>query len=48
MPEHRTVTAAAELLPFLFENWPDMKRTRIKQWLETSNYLALARRTTPA
>jgi hypothetical protein len=22
--------------------------TRIKQWLETSNYLALARRTTPA
>lgn len=34
MPEHRTVTAAAELLPFLFENWPDTKRTRIKQWLK--------------
>ncbi|WP_395743762.1 RluA family pseudouridine synthase [Prosthecobacter sp.] len=34
MPEHRTVTAAAELLPFLFENWPETKRTRIKQWLK--------------
>ncbi len=34
MPEQRTVTEAAELLPFLFENWPDMKRTRIKQWLK--------------
>ena len=34
MPEQRSVTAAADLLPFLFENWPDMKRTRIKQWLK--------------
>lgn len=34
MPEQRQVTAAAELLPFLFENWPDMKRTRVKQWLK--------------
>lgn len=34
MPEQRIVTAASELLPFLFENWPDMKRTRLKQWLK--------------
>ena len=34
MPEQRTVTAATDLLPFLFENWPDMKRTRLKQWLK--------------
>ena len=34
MPEQRSVTAAADLLPFLFENWPDMKRTSIKQWLK--------------
>lgn len=34
MPEQRTVTTAAELLPFLFESWPDMKRTRLKQWLK--------------
>jgi 23S rRNA pseudouridine1911/1915/1917 synthase len=34
MPPQRTVTEAAELLPFLFENWPEMKRTRIKQWLK--------------
>ena len=34
MPEQRTVTTAIELLPFLFENWTDMKRTRIKQWLK--------------
>lgn len=34
MPEQRTVTSAVELLPFLFENWPDMKRTRLKQWLK--------------
>ncbi|WP_395737257.1 RluA family pseudouridine synthase [Prosthecobacter sp.] len=34
MSEHRTVKSATELLPFLFENWPDMKRTRLKQWLK--------------
>ncbi|MFN0078419.1 MAG: pseudouridine synthase, partial [Prosthecobacter sp.] len=34
MPPQRTVSEAAELLPFLFENWPDMKRTRLKQWLK--------------
>jgi 23S rRNA pseudouridine1911/1915/1917 synthase len=34
MPPQRTVTEAATLLPFLFENWPDMKRTRIKQCLK--------------
>jgi len=34
MHEQRPVTTAAELLPFLFENWPDMKRTRLKQWLK--------------
>ncbi|OYW76686.1 MAG: hypothetical protein B7Z37_07745 [Verrucomicrobia bacterium 12-59-8] len=34
MPEQRTVTVTAELLPFLFESWPDMKRTRLKQWLK--------------
>ncbi|WP_395748104.1 RluA family pseudouridine synthase [Prosthecobacter sp.] len=34
MPEQRNVTTATQLLPFLFENWPDMKRTRLKQWLK--------------
>ena len=34
MSENRTVKAASTLLPYLFENWPDMKRTRIKQWLK--------------
>jgi 23S rRNA pseudouridine1911/1915/1917 synthase len=34
MPAPHTVNAPAELLPFLFENWPDTKRTRVKQWLK--------------
>ncbi|MGV3663470.1 MAG: RluA family pseudouridine synthase [Prosthecobacter sp.] len=34
MSPERTATQAAELLPFLIENWPDMKRTRLKQWLK--------------
>jgi 23S rRNA pseudouridine1911/1915/1917 synthase len=29
-----TVTAAAELLPFLFATWPEVKRTQMKQWLK--------------
>jgi len=32
-PRH-TVTEAATLLPFLLANWPEAKRTRIKQWLK--------------
>ena len=34
MPAPRTVNAPTELLPFLFETWPDTKRTRVKQWLK--------------
>ncbi len=34
MSPERTATEAAELLPFLIANWPDMKRTRLKQWLK--------------
>lgn len=34
MPPQRTVTEAAELLPFLLASWPEMKRTRVKQWLK--------------
>ncbi len=34
MALQRTVTAPAELLPFLLANWPEVKRTRIKQWLK--------------
>lgn len=34
MPPERTATEPAELLPFLIANWPDMKRTRLKQWLK--------------
>ncbi|WP_395715901.1 RluA family pseudouridine synthase [Prosthecobacter sp.] len=30
----RTVTDPAELLPFLLANWPEVKRTRVKQWLK--------------
>lgn len=34
MPPERTATEPAQLLPFLIANWPDMKRTRLKQWLK--------------
>lgn len=34
MPAPRTVNTPAELLPYLFETWPDTKRTRVKQWLK--------------
>jgi len=37
MSPERTATEAAELLPFLIANWPDMKRTRLKQWLKFSS-----------
>jgi len=29
----KTVTQSSPLLPFLFENWAEVKRTKIKQWL---------------
>jgi len=29
----KTVTQSSPLLPFLFANWPEVKRTKIKQWL---------------
>jgi len=34
MSLRRTVAEPCGLLPFLFENWPDQKRTRIKQCLK--------------
>lgn len=34
MPSQRTVKDPTELLPFLLANWPDVKRTRVKQWLK--------------
>lgn len=34
MPPERTVTDPTSLLPFLFANWPEAKRTRVKQWLK--------------
>lgn len=29
----KTVTQSSPLLPYLFEEWPEVKRTKIKQWL---------------
>lgn len=29
----KTVAKSGSLLPFLFSNWPEVKRTKIKQWL---------------
>lgn len=34
MPPERTATSPTPLLPFLLENWPEVKRTRVKQWLK--------------
>lgn len=34
MSPERPVTEPATLLPFLIANWPEVKRTRIKQWLK--------------
>lgn len=34
MPPQRTVKEASALLPFLLANWPEVKRTRVKQWLK--------------
>lgn len=32
--ENKSVTEPTPLLPFLFTAWPDVKRTKIKQWLK--------------
>lgn len=34
MSPQRTVKEPADLLPFLLANWPEVKRTRVKQWLK--------------
>lgn len=34
MPSPRPVTEPIELMPYLLANWPDVKRTRVKQWLK--------------
>lgn len=34
MSPQRTVKEPVDLLPFLLANWPEVKRTRVKQWLK--------------
>ncbi len=34
MPTTRPVTQSADLLPFLFATWPEVKRTKVRQWLK--------------
>lgn len=34
MPSQRPVTEPIELMPYLLANWPEVKRTRVKQWLK--------------
>ena len=34
MQPAKTVTAPGELLPFLFAAWPEVKKTKIRQWLK--------------
>ncbi len=34
MPKSRTVEAPAELLSFLFAQWPDLKKKQIRNWLK--------------
>ena len=34
MPKSSTVAAPAELLPYLFEHWPEVKKKQVRIWLK--------------